>query len=401
MNKYILTIGVLCFAIQINTEAQNPKVTSTYNYLQYYDQDGKSDNLMDAMEAINLAAKHDQTKGKGKTWYFRGQVYDKIHTNEELSPSHPDALDEAWDSYKKCLELNDPKFRDKDDALQNVYVLTNSYLTKGFDLYSAKQYQGAFDAYMTIFEIRDFLATHGKEIKLEEQIIKLNTALAAIGSDNMVEAKRLLHELVDSDHDNVLIYKKLSGIYLAEKNTPSAQEVLEKGIKKYPNDIGLLIDELNIFLSQGKQAEAIDKLKKAIELEPDNAQLHFALGTAYEHLKEMDNAKAAYEKAVEVNPEHYDSYSNLGALSYNKAIDLNLQMNELGFSSADQKKYEVLKTERDTYYNEALPFFEKAYEIKDDQTEILTALKEIYAKMGDYEKSNAMKARLEEVRSGK
>ena len=143
-------------------------------------------------------------------------------------------------------------------------------------------------------------------------------------------------------------------------------------------------------------------MEKAIELEPDNAQLYYAKGAAYGHLKDPDNARLAYEKAIEVDPKHYDAYNNLGAIFYNKAIELNLQMNELGFiSSADQKKYGELETQRDDLYNKALPYFEKAYEIKNDQVEIIQALKEIYAKMGNYDKSNEMKARIEEVRSGK
>jgi len=165
-------------------------------------------------------------------------------------------------------------------------------------------------------------------------------------------------------------------------------------------------------------------------VEPGNVQLYYALGSAYDNvaaqakeqmdaLKEersdpeeiaqlneelkanIENAVATYKKAIEVDPTFFDIYNNLGAVYYNQAVELNKQMNEItGFSSAEQKKYEALEKERNGLYETALPFFEKAYELQPDAIEILNALKEIYAKMGNYEKSGEMKDKINQLKGG-
>ena len=136
MKKIVLLILTVVFWTLDTATAQNPKVTSTFNYLQYYDRDGETDNLMSALEAINLASKHEQTKGKGKTWYYRGQVYQKIFDNEEISLNYPEALGEAWNSYKTAIELNDPKFRyDKEKSPWDDVWFCEDARKEGFKVY--------------------------------------------------------------------------------------------------------------------------------------------------------------------------------------------------------------------------------------------------------------------------
>ena len=59
------------------------------------------------------------------------------------------------------------------------------------------------------------------------------------------------------------------------------------------------------------------------------------------------------------------------------------------------KKYNAIKAEMDGYFKEALPYFLKAEELDPKDQNTMIALKEIYAREGQLDKSAEYKAKLE------
>lgn len=64
-----------------------------------------------------------------------------------------------------------------------------------------------------------------------------------------------------------------------------------------------LYNQGTTLLNQGKVAEAIAKLKGAVQMKPDLAPAHFNLGDAYEKRGALDNAIASYKEALKYKPE--------------------------------------------------------------------------------------------------
>jgi tetratricopeptide (TPR) repeat protein len=54
----------------------------------------------------------------------------------------------------------------------------------------------------------------------------------------------------------------------------------------------------------GDFVSALDNYTKAVELEPDNADMHNNLGGAYVRLQQLEKALESYEKALELRPDH-------------------------------------------------------------------------------------------------
>ena len=77
-----ILFSVLMVGAFTSSYAQNNKVVSAYNYMKY------DDELDKAKEAIDLAIKHEQTKGKAKTWMYRGHVYSKLADSEQFKTLH-------------------------------------------------------------------------------------------------------------------------------------------------------------------------------------------------------------------------------------------------------------------------------------------------------------------------
>ena len=73
-----------------------------------------------------------------------------------------------------------------------------------------------------------------------------------------------------------------------------------------------LFQETNILEKDCNYSLAIDKIKKAIELSPDEAILYIKLGGIYSEMGDWQNALVAYKKAVKIKPNDAVVYISIG-----------------------------------------------------------------------------------------
>ena len=73
------------------------------------------------------------------------------------------------------------------------------------------------------------------------------------------------------------------------------------------------------------------------------------------------------------------------------------EMNGLGTSSADNKRYDELKDERTEVYKKAIPYLEKALDLKKNNIDAARTLMNIYSAIGETEKFKAMKTRVADM----
>ena len=83
-----------------------------------------------------------------------------------------------------------------------------------------------------------------------------------------------------------------------------------------PGEHGVQFGKLQLFdgkfVRTGAAAEA--HLRKKLQEEPDNAYIWGRLGNFYSHAGSAELAKGAYEKAIELDPDEFESLYNLGCL---------------------------------------------------------------------------------------
>ena len=63
---------------------------------------------------------------------------------------------------------------------------------------------------------------------------------------------------------------------------------------------------------QGKLGEAIDTMRRAVEIEPDNAEYLYWQGLIYEQGQQIQDAVESFEKSIARNPKNADAYEHLG-----------------------------------------------------------------------------------------
>ena len=76
------------------------------------------------------------------------------------------------------------------------------------------------------------------------------------------------------------------------------------------------------------------------------------------------------------------------------------EMNGLGSSSADDKRYDELREERKNLYRTAIPFLDKALGIDAKNISAAKTLMNIYSVLGETDKYKAMKEKVEVLEAG-
>jgi tetratricopeptide (TPR) repeat protein len=422
MKKYILIIAGVVIASTIY--AQKSKVVSAYNYNKAFTRSGKCKELASGIEAINFAVENDQTKSWAKTWYYRGNLYYNIIASKDVACKAIDinALDKCTDSYLKTLALNfddselkklDLKKEDGSDLLKFIAAMQNNpklddemysadimgrkfpglsgeYANQGIERFGNKDYKGAQES----FGRSMLLGQMGGKL---DTMVLYNTALASEYAGDMDAAKQTYDVLIGMKYNiegaGPGLYQSMSKIYKKEDSSVKAAEYISQGRIAYPDDNNLIVAELEGFLQSGNHDEALENLNIAIENDPKNTVLYFARGTVYESLKQNDNAITNYKKALELDSNYYDAAFNLGAYYFNKGADKINESNGLPLSAS--KKFDALKAEAKANFAAAVPYVEKAHELKPGDAGTGEMLIKLYTHTGDYAKSKEVRAKFE------
>ena len=105
--------------------------------------------------------------------------------------------------------------------------------------------------------------------------------------------------------------------------------------------------------------------------------LYWAEGVLYMKQEKYDEAIASLKKSIELKGDEYNTQFNLGVCYYNKAVAMFQKANEI----MDVAKYNAAIAEANAVFIQAVPYFEKAAELKKDDPDSLRNLKELYFRL--------------------
>lgn len=374
MKKILLSLVLVMSTASLF--AQNQKVQSAILYNRH----GELDK---AQAAIDEAILNPKTSESAKTWYYRGEIYLSIFGSDQFSSLASDPLVTALESYSKSLVL-DLKNDFSDDSRRKIGSAFNTIYNRGVERYSKKDFVNA----LVDFE-RLLVLTPG------DTNLIFNAALTSEKLNDNARAVKYFNNLLAIDFKTAAIYQTLAQIMKEEKDTARAIEYLAAGRKAFPNEVGLVIDELNIYMLQNRQAEIVANLNEAIKLAPENATLYYALGYAHDRQKNEELAALNYSKAIEKKPDYFEPYYNLGALYFNKSVEMLKEANKIPFNQP--KKYEEAMVKVKAAFEKAQPFLEKAHELNPADIDAMTSLQQLYVQTKQNEKALAMKKKKDDA----
>jgi tetratricopeptide (TPR) repeat protein len=104
------------------------------------------------------------------------------------------------------------------------------------------------------------------------------------------------------------------------------------------------------------------------------------------------DAEKYYRKVMEINPKYTNAYINLAALKLEDEKGIIDEMNKLGTSEKDMKRYDVLKNKRFDLFRSAIPFLQKAVEIDPENVDVVKTLLNVYSALEMTTEYKALKA---------
>jgi tetratricopeptide (TPR) repeat protein len=141
--------------------------------------------------------------------------------------------------------------------------------------------------------------------------------------------------------------------------------------------------------------ETYSKLaKEALANDPNNADLVFNLGVISANAKNLEEAEKHYKRAIEINPNYFNAYINLAELRLRADEKWVTELNKLGTSEKDNKRYEVIKKLREDNFKVIQPYLEKAVELEPTNDPAKRTLLSVYNALEMTDKYKALKAKL-------
>lgn len=376
------------------------------------DKDGSlKKKLVEAKEEIDKAytkyqaANTLKTKDEAKLLFYRGVIYlDYMMSADssmlpELEKNEEEYNEASIGSLKKCVELEAGKGMYTSQVNAKMQMLRGLSLQGGVALFQKENYKDAFSAFEGAVEMFDVIG-------LTDSLAIYNAALSAERMNDYENAIKYFKKSAEIDYKAGVSYQSLIANTNKKNGGPSdeAFEYIQEGKKKYPSNLGLIIEEFNYFLSKGETEKAQESLAQAIEKDPNNPLFHFNIGVTFDELtakrhKEGNHEEATifankaiegYKKAIELKPDFADAYFNLGVFYNNESFELNSLASDLKDQTLLAKELEKAKD----YLNSAVPYLEKSHELQPKDVNTLKLLKSIYFNLEKDAEYNAVDAKL-------
>ncbi|WP_347394899.1 tetratricopeptide repeat protein [Parabacteroides leei] len=387
MKRLLLTVA-LCVAASASF-AQKKAVKEAQGIAK-----GDKADFTEARSLIKGALENPESKDDAQTWYVAGFIEDQQFSAERTKqilgqqPNEPvmyDALIAILPYFKKAYELDQlpnekgkikPKYtKDIKSILSADHVY---YFNGGAYYFDQKDYKKAYDffnQYLEISELPMFEGTQTAEKDSTFMTVQFYAAVAATQLGDSPTAIKALERAKDTDFRQNDVYQYLCYEYQQAKDTVNFEKTLEEGMAKFPNEEYYLMNLINNYIYSGRNEKAIEYLNTAIAKDANNSQLYHVMGMVYETgLKDYANAEKYFSKALELKPDAVESLSSLGRVYYNQGVNKQGEANMIN----DSKKYQEELTVAKDLFKKALPYFEKAHQLKPEESEYMIALRGIY-----------------------
>jgi tetratricopeptide (TPR) repeat protein len=292
-------------------------------------------------------------------------------------------IDKHSDSAKK---LYDAYLLDKKDTI-NLYYAASTYVNakeydKALELYDnlkTLNYSGKGTSYFAVNKLtsqEDFFNT----LQERDKMVKLGTH----------EKPRT--EVVPSKRGE--IYKNMALILVEKGKTEEAKKAIAEARMANPEDTSLTLTEANLYL-ETKDFEMYKKLiAEVLQKNPNDADLIFNLGVISATAKNVADAEKYYKKVIEINPKYINAYINLAAMKLENEKVIIDEMNKLGTSAKDMKRYDELKKKREELFKATIPYLEKAVELDPKNADVSKTLLGVYSALEMTAEYKALKAKL-------
>jgi len=306
---------------------------------------------------------------------------DVLRIIEVTNPVFEDPLAKALEAYVKAYEVDAKKSKEK-DIKEGIRNIAQRYFNDGMNQYSLGEYKKAGELLG-----KAALASETAPNSVVDTTSLYNAGYIFWASKDYETAKTYFEKCLANNYyyENGEVYAKLGDVYFNLGDKAKGVETLETGFVKFPQSQSILIGLINYYLESGENTDRLFELiAEAKKNEPDNVSLYYVEGNIHKQLGNFEKAVEAYKQCAVVNPNYDFGYHGLGALYYDRAVELS----EKASQELDDAKYAALVKEYEQVLLNAIEPFEKAFEITsnaDVKINCAEYLKNIYYRFSSVE----------------
>ncbi|MCH2193893.1 tetratricopeptide repeat protein [Kordia sp.] len=392
---------------------------------------GNTVEAKDMLKSISSTIESADAKYKAKYYFLKGKTY------QDLADKGMDAdasLKTAGEAYNKLLafEREQKEFKYTKQAKPNLQTMISKMVDKAINAQNAKDYSKASDllhlTYTLQPENKDFLyyaasnSISGKDydtalkyyeelknakytgVKTQYYAINVSTGKKEPFQDKTVRDLSVRSKSHASPTQEKTksrlpeIVKNISWIYTNHVgDNDKALAAVEEAIAINPDDPSLLLTKGNIYYKMGDTAKFKEIMKEIITKNPNDVDSYYNIGVISAENGDIEEARQAYKKVLELDPGYVNAGVNLSKTYLDEASEVVDKMNELGTSSADNKKFDEYKEQQTLLYKKSLTILEGIIESVPDDVSILKQLKGLYSFLGEDDKFKKVKAKLAEL----
>jgi len=363
---------------------------------------GAADNSMKAQfyaargEAIFGVGKNDHAKLLAATEAFQTAI--------SLDPAIEGQLSAQLQNLRASLINGAVKDQNAQNYKQAIEKLYASYVTSKdpSDLYFAagnavngRDYKTALEYYQMLLDM-DYTGEEEEYVATD----KVSGEVKSFDNKNLRDlavraGEYIKPETQKTESKKGEILRNMTLIYIEEGNTDKATALMKAARAESPDDVYLMRADADMSYKMGDVTRYNEIMKKIVASDPTNPELYFNLGVGSGEIGDNEKAIEYYEKTLELKPDHEGALINIAVVKLSGEDKLVEEMNSLGNSAADNRKYDELKKQRQAIYAETVPYLERAHKLNPNNKEVIRTLMNIYGQLADDDKYQEMKAKLD------
>lgn len=397
MKKLVLSVALLAGAFSFSF-AQQKAVKEAKRLAN-----GVNPDFAQAEQLINEALENDETKNDAATWDVAGLIQQRFIEEEQkkqyLNQEYDtlgvyNSISKLVEYYSKCDEL--AQIPNEKGKVKNKFRKSNSktiaglrpeLINGGVYFFNKNEDKEALEFFKKYLESATLPIFDGEDLVSEDtnfKMIAYYATLAAARLEDNEQIIKLAPLAIADSQEGMQALEFLSHAYRATERTDELIATLKEGVEMFPESFYFFGNLVDLYVSKEQLPEALTLADAMIARDATNSNAVFVKGYILHHMKNYDGAVEMFKKAVEINPEYAEAYSNLGLIYLNLGQEA---LNEIPADLAvNSQAYNKLVEEANKSFREALPYYLKARELKPDEKNLwVQGLYRIYynLNMGD------------------
>lgn len=383
-------------------------------------EDGQYKEAMAYLEEAEPQLSGADQEEKAEFYLYKG--YALVGNGENV----PEAdLLAAAEAFEKATELG------HEEAKQGITTVSNALVNAAIKDQNAEQYAAAAEKLATAYGLNErdtlylyFAASNAVNAKDYDTALEYYEKLRELGFSGketvytaVNKASGEVEQMASKEQQELFIKsgdytdpkqevtpskkgeiaKNIALIYIEKGEDDKAIAAMEAAKQENPDDLGLLQAEADMYYRMGDLEKYREIMEQVVEKSPENATVYYNLGVSSAELGDIEQAIEYYEKALELDPEMNNARINIAYVILSQEEPLVQQMNKLGMSPEDTKKYNELSEKRLELYRQALPYLQKVIEADPNNVEAAKTMMNIYYQLNQTEKAEEMKAKIAEM----